>query len=105
MTKQFELFKGRAARDEGMERVLENTGAWKRRARLVYHSLDWDEPLTSEDINFAIIKRIGEPHKPHAWGALTRWAIDNGLIKKVGLGQMRNVRSHAHNTPTYKRLK
>lgn len=99
--KQPDLFGAIAARDEGMQRVMENAGTWQRQAKLAMRRLRWRGEWTGEAIRHAIMRHVGEPHDPHVWGSLINWALRQELIAKYGRAKMQDHKSHARETPTY----
>ncbi len=97
---------GEKLRDAGIALVTENSGTWMQRAKdAVYRYLPSDWVGTGEDIRGIVTRVIGEPHNPHAWGALTKTLseprtgllIDTGTVRK-----MLEPKSHARRTPVYR---
>jgi hypothetical protein len=98
------------ARDEGMERVVDNNNDWARLAFIQLEQIShahggWantEHGVMGEDIRCMLTPRIGKPSSPHAWGALTNAAIRKGLIVATGqYRSMKDVRSHARKTAIY----
>lgn len=93
---------GESLRDEGISLVSENAGKWMDMALLVVKHLPLDWSGMGEDIRVIVCDRIGPPHNPHAWGALTRMSLQREFIKRNGeRRQMRDPRSHARMSDVY----
>lgn len=95
---------GEARRDEGIERALENAGAWKHRSRdLVMDSARLTGlHMTGEDIRKYVVERVGSPHHHNAWGGLIMGLVKRKRLVEVGRIKMRDPRSHARKTPVYR---
>jgi len=103
----FNLDAGRELRDEGIASVSENSMSWHDKAfveALFLRYLDaFPFGFISEDIRQPISDKVGNPHHPNAWGALTMHLEKAGYIRKTGeYRQMRLKSSHARSTPVYK---
>jgi hypothetical protein len=95
---QAELF-----RDEAIERVTQNSGAWMDNAIACVSRLPNGFKYTGEDIRLMLTHEIDEPHHHNAWGALIRHAVRKQLLTPTGKWQkMRTPRSHARQTPIYR---
>lgn len=94
---------GEAGRDEGIGRVLENTGSWSHRSRDLV--MDTDELtgrlMTGEDIRLYVAARVGSPHHHNAWGGLIMGLVRRKRLIEVDRVKMRQPRSHARKTPVY----
>ena len=104
-TEQPDLFEGRAARDEALERVAMNSGAWMDSALAMIAYLPAGIEMTGEAIRVYLRERgLPPPHHHNVWGALIASAIKRQLLAETGrYGQMRMKRSHARKTPLYRR--
>ena len=59
--------------------------AWRVAAMIVISELTAAcAQFTSDDVHAAVTARIGEPHHPNVWGALTRKAVNAGVMKRTG---------------------
>ena len=96
-----------AAREEGVERVLENEPAvWKAKAtRLVAtRAVPIQEPFLPETLRLGVYALIGEPHHPNVWSALWGSVFKrHGLVVKDARlrGYMRTTKSHGRDTALY----
>jgi len=99
---QLNLFDAKVLRDEGMDRVLNNSPTWFQHAmRMVDGLRDWTG--TGEDLRLYLIPLIGEPHHRNAWGALTAQALRRNYLRPTGERvQMRTLKSHARSTDVYR---
>ncbi len=98
---QLSIFDALATRDKVLDRVSDNAGDWIESALARIPGLSGE--LTGEDIRFALVKIIGEPHHANAWGALIKTAKGRGLIQNTGqYVPMRAANSHARITPVYR---
>ena len=80
-----DLFGGRAARDEGMNRVEANSGEWKERARALIERIPSGFEGTGEAYKLECRKMgLEEPHHYNAWGPVIGWAAKRGLIRHTG---------------------
>lgn len=104
MTDQFDLFGGRAGRDEGIASVAANNREWMRIAIVVVHRLPRGWLGLCEDIRPYIEDVAGRPTRPNAYGALIRECIKRGLLQRTGERRpMRWVKSHARMTDELRR--
>jgi hypothetical protein len=94
---QGDLFAAKAARDEALDRVGANSGAWMTRAIAVVELLiprGWTG--MGEDVRHIVAFEVGEPHVRNAWGAMIRTAISRGLLIPTGQYQHpKDTASHA----------
>lgn len=90
------------ARDIALGVVAENSGKWFDVAEGEISKLrNWEG--TGEDLRLLITPITGEPHKPHAWGALINVAIKRKYLFRTGERRhMATVRSHARMTDVYR---
>ena len=89
------------ARDEALAQVSDNAGCWIETALSRISTLSGE--MTGEDIRFALVPLVGEPHHSNAWGALIKTAKGRGLIENTGrYVPMRAANSHARITPVYR---
>ena len=95
MELEYDLFKSREARDEGIAQVTENNVAWfdSAMAYIALMPVDWIG--TGEDIRRLSSRVCGLPKSPHAWGSLIRFAVKRGHIHETGRWvQMKDINSH-----------
>jgi hypothetical protein len=98
---QLSIFDAIKARDEALAQVSANADTWIESALARIPTLTGE--LTGEDIRFALIALVGEPHHSNAWGALIKTAKGRGLIQNTGqYVPMRAANSHARMTSVYK---
>lgn len=98
----FDAVRSREKKDEGItEAAVANIG-WLGAALLLLEKLDLHE-VTGEGLRLWLLeKKLPHPSKPNAWGAMTQHAIRKRLIRPSGRWEpMRDVRSHARQTPVY----
>jgi len=89
------------ARDEALAQVSDNAGDWIESALARIPRLSGE--MTGEDIRFALVALVGQPHHANAWGALIKTAKGRGLIENTGrYVPMRAANSHARITPVYR---
>jgi hypothetical protein len=101
---QFDLFDGKAARDEGISSVAVNNKAWMAAALAVVRQLPYGWRGLSENIRVIIEQSVGKPTHPNAYGALIRAATKGGLLRPTGRRlHMRKVSSHARITDELER--
>jgi hypothetical protein len=99
----FDLDRGRAARDDGIAQTTENNASWHDRALVILEPLRGSHrEMTGEDIRvYLIANGLEAPDSPHAYGAL----VKSGLLWDTGRQrQMAQVKSHARRTPIWKFL-
>ena len=85
-----------------MELVLENAESWSECFRVWCARLPYGDEVTGEDLRYAAVEVIGEPHHPNAWGGAIAGAIKSGYIHKTGeRRQMKDPKSHARTTDVY----
>jgi len=99
---QGDLFDGdaaKAARDEGMERVLREEDEFKDAAGKFIISLPGGWEGIFEDIR-RVYKGV-KPHHPNAWGAVCNAAIKRGVLVKVGMIMRRTTAVKSHSRPTH----
>lgn len=85
-----------SARDEGIERVMDNAGEWKDDAmdaleRIYYQRRYEGNEFTFEMLKFPVVKAVGPPHHSNVWGGIAREMKKRGWIKEVGTTQAQNV--------------
>jgi len=98
---QYDLFGGRAARDQALDQVRQNSGEWFGRALVIIAGLrGWSG--TAEDIRMIVTPMIGRPHHHNVWGSLTSQAVKRELIFDTGASApMKLKKSKARRTPVY----
>lgn len=108
MLEQFDLFpvrKAREARDRAMKRVENNNQGWLGHAlRYCESSLELRsiKEFSGEDLRVAIAPIVGQPRSPHAWGLVTRYLMERGVIVPTGSHKhMRSEKAHARLTRVY----
>lgn len=97
--------KARAARDEGIDRVLKHARAkWREQYYDMVKAIPGGTVLSCEDIRRMAAPIIGEPHAYQAWGAIANGAIKRGLLAKTGrMVTPKDVPSHARAIQEYYR--
>ena len=97
---------GEILRDVGLSLVSKaGKSAWHRAAVAEVFQLPQGWIGIGEDIKKFVIPKIGEPHDPHAWGAVWMHASRLKYIEKTGLHpNMKKASSHARESPQWRRL-
>jgi len=105
MTSQYDLFSGSYLRDTGIALVTENAGDWMDNAKSLVSMFLARHPgrlITGDDIREVVQPRLGPPHHPNAWGALTRSMLVRGRLIPTGrLVKSTRATNHAHANPEY----
>jgi len=98
---------GRAARDEGMERVLRHQWMLDM-IEAVRKRIPVGWKGTGEDLRVKLTDEgwLRPPHHHNAWGAAVNMLIRVGLIVRLDVPdqQMKQKRSHARRTGVYVRI-
>ena len=109
MLEQFDLFpvrKAREARDRALKRVENNNQGWVAEALRYCETspaLRSMREFSGEDLRVAIAPHIGQPRSPHAWGLVTRYLMERGVIVPTGsYKHMRSEKAHARLTRCYR---
>lgn len=104
MQLEFDLGKGRCARDDGMERIAANNREWAFFAMAELHKVPSGWVGLPEDLWPVLIERLGKPTRPNIFGYLISEAERRGLLVKTGRRRpMRKRSSHARMTDEYMR--
>lgn len=112
MTLQFDLFGSSEARDAGMNAAVGHAnrvfGNWDERAYRVllqYININPDLQFMGEDVRKYAYAKTDLPVAPHqrSWGAIITRAVKSGVIKKVGMGKVKNVKAHRANAAIWKK--
>jgi hypothetical protein len=111
---QFDLFKGRQLRNEGVDTVVDNAREeWK--TDYYYYVENWFESLPigteflGEEMRAAATRAgIGSPHHPNAWSGMsrsltTKWHKEE-RVTVVGYEQSKSVANCAHTYKLYKKI-
>lgn len=100
----------RAARDNSIQAAIWHANdvspEWSEAA---YHCLQWflqrtDTPFLCEDYRAVAEKYLVPPPSKRAFGAVILRAAKAGLIKKVGYGQVKNVKAHMANATQWQKV-
>lgn len=104
MNPQLNIFEGRALRDQGIQRAQDkaekdspgwNTQSWEM-FQIWLSGWPKGYVFLIEDFRFAAKMRgLPDPHSNRAFGGLARRAGNDGLIRAVGMKQVRNSKAHA----------
>lgn len=104
-----DFINGRARKEKGIKRVLDNAGDWTPRAQQIVLQLCAEregEEMLGEDISKHVTDRIGmPPNHSNALGGLGNWYVMRGLVIEVFTERpdhMRKPSSHARRTPRYR---
>lgn len=96
---------GAALRDDGIDQVLDNTGAWLGSVTRAFHwwlETQAPEVFALEDFRTCVEGYgIEKPHHVNAWGGLAKRFAH--MIEPVGYTQSQRPSAHARLTRTYKR--
>lgn len=108
MLDQLDLFpvrKARESRDRALKRVESNNQGWLAEALRYCEAspaLRAMREFSGEDLRIAIAPHVGQPRSPHAWGLVTRYLMQRGVIIPSGRWvHMRSPSSHARKTASY----
>lgn len=100
---------GQAAKNAGMQRILDNNDEWKRLCIIqteqlrIHRPSDFPSEFRFEELTERLKTHIGEPTRPEAWGALCGVLIRRKLIEKTGRYEpMKVSRSHGRETKVYR---
>ena len=100
---QLDLFQSRKNRDDGMQRAVDNANDkhenWSEKAYdfLVQYCKSQGSLSTfmTEDVRSLWFEQdMPQPPSNRAWGSIARRAVKNGLIKKVGIGPVKNPKAN-----------
>lgn len=104
--KQSTLFDGEESKDlrnEALARVAFRAGPFMGAALAAMRTFG-PGLYTAEDFRLRLEREGLRPHHHNAWGALTKQAILDGIIRETGSRRaMRDPRSHARMTPVYRK--
>lgn len=96
--------KARAARDEGIERVLKKNEAWRRAYHAVVQTIPSGTILSAEDARRKATPIIGEPTVYNAWGGAWQGVLRRGYVIKTGrMVTPKGIRSHGRAIQEYRR--
>lgn len=105
---QLDLFptkRAKAIRDRAMKRVESNNQGWLAEALRYCETspaLRSMQEFSGEDLRVAIAPHVGQPRSPHAWGLVTRYLMQRGVIVPTGTYKhMRSEKAHARLTRCY----
>jgi hypothetical protein len=99
---QFNLFEGEQRRDAGIELTTGNNLDWMANAIQVIRRHAPAGEFMAEC--FRTLPGIGSPESPNAWGALTRYAVQQKIIVHTGrYAKSSSVLNHAHEYKIYRR--
>ena len=105
---QLDLFSLRAAkevRDRSLKRVESNNQGWLAEALRYCETSPQPRAMkefSGEDLRVAIAPHVGQPRSPHAWGLVTRYLVERGVIVPTGTYKhMRSEKAHARLTRVY----
>lgn len=106
--KQLDLFTSREARDKGIKQAIEHAGTtWKQNAMryvdefIKSPGLYGKRFMMEEVASWAYSQGLQKPPHERSWGAVALEAIKKGFIKRVGYGQVSNVKAHRANASIY----
>ena len=102
---EFDFSAAVEAGDEGMLIAAANSLSWFDAALQIIATLPAGWTGLGEDIRALIsASDVGPATSPKAWGALIGQAKRDGLLERTGVWrQMRDKKSHARETPEYRR--
>lgn len=89
----FDIEAGQRAREEGMQKVVDNSAEWQEYARAVLATLAVSGKTFSTD-DFHNALKV-QPHHPNAVGGVFRWARSHGLIERAGTKESERPSAHA----------
>lgn len=97
---------GETARDQGIERVQQNSPAFKVSVQAFVDSLPQGWCGTAEDFRLLYLTYpwLPKPHHPNCWGAATMNAVRRGALINTGSRvKPKDVPSHARKIDVYVR--
>lgn len=103
-------FTGRALRDDGIQRALDNESEiWKAAFKGFYLSWIASKPkgfrFLFEEVRRAAALVIGNPHHSNVWGGISNYLVDSGTVVVVQLHQQaKSLKSHAHKYQLYEKV-
>jgi hypothetical protein len=105
----FDLEQGRQLRDEGIKKAEDHANSvhpnWSEKAyeflKRYLKNMGGVE-FQAEDVrSFAALVNFPLPDNARAWGGVFNRAIKENLIKKVGIGPVKNKKAHCANANIY----
>ena len=101
----FQQHTGRALRDEGMARVMDNAGPlWRDRAiAMLREFCRHHSTFIGEDFRiWATLRGLPVPHHPNAYGGLLSGATKQGICSITNQNRTMNMpKSHARRSPVW----
>lgn len=93
------LFTGRQLKEAGMNLAIENANSkingWSEKAYTFLQSfIRNNQTFLTEDLREHSKGIIEEPPSLRAWGGIVSRASKNGLIKRIGFENVKNVKAH-----------
>ena len=106
---QLKLIQGELGKQHGMASTADaeqRRGDWMERAAAVVVVIaKYRMEFTPDDIRHFVVNKIGEPHSPKVWGALSSVAQRAGVMKKSGRWTHTTFpQAHRRDIPVYKSL-
>lgn len=104
---QMNLFSGEQLRDRGIKMAVDHANAvvesWSDIAYRFLLNYNPGVPFMGEDVRNASFGIVPEPPDLRAWGGTLRRAATAGIITRVGYGNVKNPKAHAHPTTIWKK--
>jgi hypothetical protein len=100
-----EMDAGKKARDEGIQRVAENSGEWRERAAEMIEAMAERLPdFTADEVREEADRiKLGDPHHANVWGAVMMAAARRGLIEKtMTVRPSARPEAHGHCNPVWR---
>ena len=97
-----DLFESRALRDEALERVTRPDFTQQVVDALPRMRLEVRGEFCGEDVRHWMIAHGIQPHHHNAWGGLMFGLVRRGQVVHTGYTQMKDAKSHARETKTYR---
>jgi len=102
---EFDFGKAKAARDDGIERVMRGEDTFRDAIGKFINNLPHDWEGIFEDIRIAWYAKGGEePHAYRCWGAVSNAAVRRGMLIKTGaMRRPTAIKSHSRPTNVFRR--
>lgn len=106
MTSQLNIDYSRQARDKGIEQAEKHANQvhtdWSERAfEFLKSFIETNKKFLAEDVRFHSIGKVESPPSQRAWGSVIVRAAKEGLIRRVGYEQVKNVKAHRANASVW----
>ena len=106
MSEQLDIFESAKRRDSGIARAINHAGKPWADTALQYvdefiKCIGAGDFMMEDVANWAYGHGLERPPHARAWGAIALKAQSRGFIRKVGYGQVKNIKAHRANASVY----